>query len=505
MPAVKPVGLPSWAVRVCLAIMALTAMTCGWAGDASVRNADALLVLRVLSYEALRSLSRMSPIRISPTRTTEPSGRCARAARLAWLLLVGLLIAPAARAEDSGVAPGIVVGLVPFELTDPADRCFIEVLLARELEPLGIDVEELPPGTDPELVLQQRPELDYVVAGAVVAGETRSASATVSGRSLAAPQSFTSSATDACQQLAAKVSQLFGQPDTVGRYLQSREQAARDALRDDPLDFEALMVIGMAERFRHNWVRALSFFEQAIEVRPSDSGSKFNKALCHKALGEVGSWRDALIEAQELDPQDPSVGIGLGNYYASTGDVHLAHAQYEKFLETSRVRNLARWNLAVLLARQGKFDGAQGFLEEIPPDSSFFAEARAWSGRIEEAKSETAKPVQTTRERVSLWAQTDLPEGFGVALLVFLLGLVAAAFLPTGKGVEIGSLKIPVLPPGAKKALRWGSPLALVLAVSLYLPLWPFGPLRSAGDAPPLFEDNTELRLAVGAPPAAGR
>ena len=73
-------------------------------------------------------------------------------------------------------------------------------------------------------------------------------------------------------------------------------------------------------------------------------------------------------------------------------------------------------------------------------------------------------------EYLSVYQRLGIPDGFGVAVAVFSLSL---ALVPYLAGKNIGPIVIPDMNVPAKRRLRIGGPLLLVLSLALFFPLVP--------------------------------
>ena len=75
----------------------------------------------------------------------------------------------------------------------------------------------------------------------------------------------------------------------------------------------------------------------------------------------------------------------------------------------------------------------------------------------------------TPQSRRSTFDLTSLPTPFGTVVLTLVLVLVLTPYL---SGANVGIFRVPTLGPSAKNVLRFAGPVAMVLTVGLFIPIW---------------------------------
>ncbi len=184
---------------------------------------------------------------------------------------------------------------------------------------------------------------------------------------------------------------------------------------------------------------------------------------------------DAEVKASEL----AQIGLGLGNYHASTGNKLLATGYYEKIPPIGLNFDVASWNLAVLNAEEGTLAEAIRYLDVLPATSLYYPEARAWAAQLRDRERQRALFEQKASiPAVSMWTKYKLPESVAVALFAIIVTLL---LVPYFGGKEFGTFKIPSTTPKIGRALKLIGPVLMTSYFALFVPLIP-GP--SVSDKP---------------------
>ena len=154
----------------------------------------------------------------------------------------------------------------------------------------------------------------------------------------------------------------------------AREQSDADALaRLTTLQVESLMSRAREEREQRAFLEAVSFYRQALRLRPQEpnAGRERDEAMqAHQSanqaralaaesleLEQAGDLRTAaarLAEAERLDPDEPDVAYNSGRAAQAMGDFARARDRYERVLAQRPDHLDATNNLATLLAAQGQ-------------------------------------------------------------------------------------------------------------------------------------------------------
>jgi tetratricopeptide (TPR) repeat protein len=409
-----------------------------------------------------------------------------RRSRYAWVIATILLQPVIAIAETPADVPGLTVGVIPFERTGVVQKCPIEAQIKSRLGRFDIKVKLLDTQLTVESAFARHPEVDVIVTGLLTECERLTVLARVTTRGSPSPRSQEAG----CSEIVSFVAQCVTDELGVGRILQSRETLARSSLESDPQDFDSLMTLGLILRQKDNWTDAFDYFSRAVMLRPGDLNAQFSLALCYKSRNDAANWLRHLSLAEQIDPDDDGLLIGLGNYHARTGDSALAIGYYDRALKSERVRNVARWNLAILYVESDDLEAALTILNEIPRVSPYYPQARAWIAQLQKVRAERRLAAASGVNLATLL-------GFPEALSLLLVALAFTFFLvPYFGGRKFHNLEIPQAPPGTALILKIVGPILLVLALGLFPPVFRL-PSGQMPDAPASIETDSNEASAV--------
>ena len=349
--------------------------------------------------------------------------------RLAFGLVAILLLG--VRATDGEVPPrppDLAIGVIPFTRVEGGPNCHIEQHIRNLLDIHGARVTLLDASIDVPAAFASHPDLDFVVTGALIAGNTPTVFTKVFARGNGSPRTESG----ACDVIAAAVARKVMDNHAAGKTLASREALAKATLASNPDDFHSLMTLGLLNLHANRWAEAGPFFERAVKNRPDDPQAHLNLALYYKQHDDRDNWLLHLTTAEKINPDEDGVLVALGNYYAGTGDHQRAVGYYERAKNFGLNTDVAHWNLAVVYSEMRKIDLALASLAAIPATSLYYTEAQPWGARLAEEK----RLVDQTRQREaiprrSLWSLLGLPDGVailfvGVALVLCLVPYLAA-------------------------------------------------------------------------------
>jgi arylsulfatase A-like enzyme/tetratricopeptide (TPR) repeat protein len=142
--------------------------------------------------------------------------------------------------------------------------------------------------------------------------------------------------------------------DRLGVYAEAREP-----------DVDVLFAVGAAQAQVGRRAEALSTFERARAIDPSNAMALVNIATVHMMAKDDAAARAALEKALRLEPNLSRAHNSLGVLEAQSGHVEAAIALFKKTLELNPAEYDTLFNLGVLLARQGRESEARGFFQDF--------------------------------------------------------------------------------------------------------------------------------------------
>ncbi|HLQ76061.1 MAG TPA: tetratricopeptide repeat protein [Terriglobia bacterium] len=387
------------------------------------------------------------------------------------MILVGLVAillfgAFPAFGERPPQAPDLAVGIIPFTRTEAVLNCHVEQLINNLLDIHGVRVTLIDASIEVPAAFTAHPNLDFVVTGALTAGETPTVFAKVFARGNTSPRTEDG----ACDAIAASVARKLTDNHAAGEVLATREASAKTRLGSDPDDFHSLMTLGLLNIYKGRWDEAFPFIEHAVKIKPDDLQAQLNLALCYKQRNDHENWLLHLTNAEKINPDEDGVLIALGNYYADTGDQQRAVSYYERAEKFGLNNDVAHWNLAVVYSKMQNVDQALTNLEAIPTTSLYYTEAQPWAAQLTEGKrlGDIAKQKEAA-PRKSVWALLGLPEQ--VAILFVGVALVLC-LVPYFGGKKFYNFDVPPAPPRLRGALKLLGPVAFLAVIAMFPPVW---------------------------------
>jgi Flp pilus assembly protein TadD/peroxiredoxin len=147
--------------------------------------------------------------------------------------------------------------------------------------------------------------------------------------------------------------------------------------------------------------QALSCFERAVAINPSQAGAYYNIGLIYLNKNVLDKAQANLEKAVELDPSDANAWNNLGVVNGENGDYTAAQRYFEKTLSLRPSHLLAVQNLVKLYEYQEKPDDAQRVLEAAvaaePSSASLHVEFGlfyAGKGDFNQAESEFTETLR---------------------------------------------------------------------------------------------------------------
>ncbi|HEV3104757.1 MAG TPA: tetratricopeptide repeat protein [Trinickia sp.] len=114
--------------------------------------------------------------------------------------------------------------------------------------------------------------------------------------------------------------------------LDDAERDYRAALDADPVNADALHLLGVLHHQQGHHAEAAELVGRAVELRPNDAALQLNLGNALKALGELDGAIERFRNALTLAPEFPLAHYNLGNAYAAAGRHEDAVDAFEKSL-----------------------------------------------------------------------------------------------------------------------------------------------------------------------------
>lgn len=130
-------------------------------------------------------------------------------------------------------------------------------------------------------------------------------------------------------------------------------------LAADPLNADAMHLLGLAWREEGNLPEALNWLRKAVAASPAFAGAWYNLADTLVAARQPEEAERAYRQALELAPGFTDARINLGNLYLSRRAHAAARAEYEEALAIRPDDTRALCNLGLVLRLQGEFEAAE--------------------------------------------------------------------------------------------------------------------------------------------------
>lgn len=151
----------------------------------------------------------------------------------------------------------------------------------------------------------------------------------------------------------------------ISQYEDNRREDAKrsfekflDSPADDREKSIALIYSGIMAMETERWAIAENNLRRALKYNPDSVAALINLAIVKKRLGNTDEARKLAQKAKDLAPNDPDVGIILGNLLAETQDLDSALDTYRDAVDESPDDPTIRYNLALALLRKGNEEEA---------------------------------------------------------------------------------------------------------------------------------------------------
>jgi len=117
---------------------------------------------------------------------------------------------------------------------------------------------------------------------------------------------------------------------------------------------------------------ALSYFDKALDIDPSDAASYAGKAICFLSSNEPDKALEFARKAVELAPNDEISSVNLGYIYIEMGMVNNAITEYKRFISLSPSSAYSYYNLGCAYTMQNRIEEAiPAFRQAVKIDPQF--------------------------------------------------------------------------------------------------------------------------------------
>lgn len=262
----------------------------------------------------------------------------------------------------------------------------------------------------------------------------------------------------------------------AGREYQKARVELRNAVRLDPVNVSALLMLGSIAERNESWRRAYSLYQRALNTDQYSVPAHNAQAQLLLRFGEEDRARDLVASALELAPRDGET-IALSGWLAyRAGDLTTAHKRATQALTETPDLPLALSLFSELELRAGNVEAGLGVLREAvsrqPQDDvliRLLARALAGQARYAEAIEQQERAVALVPEerdfRITLAALHATAGAVDAAAQV--LRETYEAFPSPKVAQRLAHLVVTEFPPGEVK-------LALAALVARYPDTFPF-------------------------------
>ena len=154
-------------------------------------------------------------------------------------------------------------------------------------------------------------------------------------------------------------------------------EAYRKALELNPANANAHNNLGALYANNRNYDLALEEFQAVIEIEPNNSKAHNNLSVIYLNRKQYGKALPELLSLLRTAPPNPFVHNKLGIVYGKLGQNDKAMKHYRKALALHPINKNANFNLARLLADQGKYFEAEEYamnaVDAAPDNKDFLA------------------------------------------------------------------------------------------------------------------------------------
>jgi choline-sulfatase len=182
---------------------------------------------------------------------------------------------------------------------------------------------------------------------------------------------------------------------------------ARDALRQDPRNAFATIVLANAELELGRYREAIASFRAYLDLVPESADAHHRIAICYARLGDADEALNEDEAALAIDPRSGDARMLRGGLLAARGRTGEAMQELRAAVEINPGNAAFRVGLARVLVRSGQLDAAERELRralQLQPQS---ADAHAASGGLLVARGQPEEAVAEFERALTLRPDAD--------------------------------------------------------------------------------------------------
>jgi tetratricopeptide (TPR) repeat protein len=165
---------------------------------------------------------------------------------------------------------------------------------------------------------------------------------------------------------------------------------------------DKLFIIGKKYEEMNKIDSALVFYKKSLSQNPQNTEVLLAVSLCYEKLGDKINYKKYIDEALKIDPENAGCILQLGNYFLDYGSTELAIGYYKKVAQDPQCKEKALWNLYLAYTILKKEEEAIKYLQMIPPNSEYSAEANEiilkYNDKVIAEKEINAKKIKKKEE-----------------------------------------------------------------------------------------------------------
>ncbi len=139
----------------------------------------------------------------------------------------------------------------------------------------------------------------------------------------------------------------------------------RQAVEAEPEYALALNELGIISQTNGDTKAAIGFYRRAVDAKPNGTEGLYNLATALLRAGQTSEAAPLLRRAVTLSPSLVGAVMTKGGDYAKNGKVEAARACFEAIADSEGVAVGARFNLAIMAARDGNRDAAVSAYQRV--------------------------------------------------------------------------------------------------------------------------------------------
>jgi tetratricopeptide (TPR) repeat protein/2-polyprenyl-3-methyl-5-hydroxy-6-metoxy-1,4-benzoquinol methylase len=192
-----------------------------------------------------------------------------------------------------------------------------------------------------------------------------------------------------------------------GRFADA-EAIYRQVLKVDPVNFDALHMLGVLAHQVGQYAQAIDIINQAIRLDASDPLAHNNLGNAYRALGRHDEALASFKKALSIKPDFYQIENNVGETYRTMGRFEQALASFQNVLSIDPRYAEAHNNMGLVMQAQGKLAEAENCFKKALSFKPGYAKAQNNLGNVFRAMGNTAEAQACYDKALSL--NPDLPE-----------------------------------------------------------------------------------------------